>query len=749
MNFKMKKGLMCSAREICEYPRVKREFPVIGMHCAACAHNVKSALGRVAGVSSASVNLASATATVEYSSPATPESLAKAVSDAGYELSVAEPKQQDIDERRENYRRRLAKLCIVAWVLAVPIFIASVEWGNIPAVRVAIAVGAAVVIAWPGRDIYKTAARQLLHRQVSMDTLVALSTAADYLFSLSGLLFPSFWERSVGSVPLYFDASAMIVAFVLLGRTLEARATHKTGAALRSLINLSPPIARLVKADGSECDCPVEDLRKGDMVRVRSGESVAVDGVVVDGSTSIDESMMTGEAFPVEKQKGSRVVAGTVCNGSGSIVVRAESVGKDTLLAGIIRTVAQAQASKAPLQKVADKVVAVFVPAVLAAALVTFVVWTAIAGFAELPRAVSCAVSVLVIACPCSMGLATPTAVMAGMGRGAKMHVLFRDAAALETLNKADAIVVDKTGTVTEGHPVVAEAQEYESCDAGVWAALATAERGSIHPVAKALTEYIEKHHSLSSLGDAVCDGEVQEGKGVAFDYKGHHYWAGNALLAKENGADGMEADIKGQTTVWFGYGNKIIAKFTLRDKLRESSVAAIAALKKAGKRIVMLSGDNEQTTEEVAAKLNVDEAVWGALPADKESKIRQLQKEGYTVAMVGDGTNDSEAMARADVSVAMGGGTDVAINAAQVVLMKPDLGCLVNAFKLSHTTVRVIRRNLFWAFFYNTVGIPIAAGILYPAFHLLLSPIISAAAMAFSSVSVVVSSLSLYAKKI
>lgn len=738
---------------------MRSDFPVEGMHCAACAHNVEVALGRVPGVSAAAVNLASGLATVDYSPPATPAALAAAVERAGYKLDVAAAAAGEpmVGASAARERRALGRRVAVAWALAVPLLVVAMALAGSggQAVGVAMAVAAAAVMAGPGRDIYRAAAKQAVHRHVSMDTLVALSTMADYLFSLSGLLWPAWWAKSVGSVPMYFDACAMIVAFVLLGRWLEARATGKTGAALRALMGLAPTVARVVEPGGGEHDCPVGELKRGDMVRVRPGESVAVDGTVVEGATSVDESMMTGEPFPVEKGPGSRVVAGTVCRGSSSMVVRAESVGRDTRLAEIVRAVARAQGSKAPAQRIADRVVGVFVPAVLAAAAGTMALWLALGGAAELPRALNCAVSVLVIACPCSMGLATPTAVMAGMGRGAKMHLLFRDAEALETLGKANVVVIDKTGTATEGHPAVAAVLPgSDNCDdEEVWMALAAVERGYIHPVARALAEYIESHHALRPRGEMATPTDIQmaEGRGVAFEYRGRRYWAGNAAMAKEYGVPTLGAAAGGDTTVWFGSGEgRLFAGFVLRDRVRASSAAAIAALKRAGKRVVMLSGDDEQTTRRVAAELKVDEAVGAALPADKERKIRELQaREGAVVAMVGDGTNDSEAMARADVSVAMGSGTDVAINAAGVVLMKPELTELVGAMRLSKATTAVIRRNLFWAFFYNIVGIPIAAGALYPAFHLLLSPVVCAATMAFSSVSVVLSSLSLYTKKI
>ena len=546
----------------------------------------------------------------------------------------------------------------------------------------------------------------------------------------------------------------MIVAFVLLGKVLEERAKRKTGSAIDSLIKLVPQTALRVLSDGSESECPVEELKKGDKIRVRAGESIAVDGVVVSGTTFVDESMMSGEPIPVEKTMGSHVVAGTI-NGNGSVVVEAQSVGRDTVLSHIIKTVEEAQGSKAPIQRIADKVVAIFVPAVLVVSLLTLVVWLAVGGFSCLTQAVVSAVSVLVIACPCSLGLATPTAIMVGIGRGAKIHVLFRDAVALETMSKADAVVFDKTGTITEGKLDVAEKEILADCSAEELKALMLAENMSNHPLAKSLANFLKKNYG-GAENISVSQFENISGQGITFSFNGKNYWTGNEKMVSANGADTANIKIieanrqKTSTLVWFGEGRNVLAVFALQDKLKADSAEMIAILQKdLGKHITLLSGDRESTTRNIAKQLGIEDAVWAAEPNDKDNKIKELQSHGYKVAMVGDGTNDSEALARADVSVAMGKGTDVAINTAQVVLMDNSLGSLVKAFKLSKETVGVIKRNLFWAFVYNVIGIPIAAGVLYPVLHVTLSPIICAAAMAFSSVSVVLSSLTLYTKKI
>ncbi len=725
------------------------------MHCAGCAHNVEQTLNGIAGVEEANVNLASGSVLVTYDEKLLPETLAKAVSDAGYELIVAkDEKVGGQGQYKRTYYNSLVRKMILAWILVVPIFLLSMFGGNLPWNNAVVALASLVVLVFCGSGFYTNAIKQLLHKKVSMDTLVALSTFVDYVFSLCGLLFPFLWSRNGGNAPLYFDAAAMIVAFVLLGKVLEERAKQKTGSAIDSLIKLVPQTALMVLPNGSEKECPVEKLKKGDKIRVRAGESIAVDGVVVSGTTFVDESMMSGEPVPVEKTMGSQVVAGTI-NGNGSVVVEARSVGLDTVLSHIIKTVEEAQGSKAPIQRIADKVVAIFVPAVLAVSLLTLVVWLAVGGFSCLSQAVVSAVSVLVIACPCSLGLATPTAIMVSIGRGAKIHVLFRDAVALETMSKADAVVFDKTGTITEGKLDVAEKEILADCSVEELKALMLAENMSNHPLAKSLANFLKTNYGGAENISVSHFGNVS-GQGITFSFNGKNYWTGNEKMVSVNGADTANVKIleasqqKTYTLVWFGEGQKVLAVFALQDKLKADSAEMITILQKdLGKHITLLSGDRESTTRNIAKQLDIEDAVWAAEPNDKDNKIKELQCQGYKVAMVGDGTNDSEALARADVSVAMGKGTDVAINTAQVVLMDNSLGSLVKAFKLSKETVGVIKRNLFWAFVYNVIGIPVAAGVLYPVLHVTLSPIICAAAMAFSSVSVVLSSLTLYTKKI
>lgn len=729
---------------------MKETFEVCGMHCAGCAHNVETALKHTRGVKDAVVNLSANSVTVEYDTGrVTPESMAAAVDKAGYSLVIGTDAAEDDSEVRQRaYYKSLVKRAAFAWLLSIPIFCVSMAFGSTPVTRVALAIAAIPVLVYSGRTFYVTAARQAAHCQMSMDTLVALSTLVDYLFSLSGTLLYDFWQ-SYGVTPFYFDSSTMIIAFVLTGRVLEERAKYKTGSAMHSLMKLTPKMACVVTSDGKEIETPVREIHKGDKVRVRAGESIPVDGVVASGATSVDESMLSGEPAPVEKYKGSRVVAGTV-NGNGSVVIIAESVGKDTVLAHIIKTVREAQGSKPSVQRIADKAVGVFVPVVIFIALVAFVVWAIIGGTQLLPRAVTAAVSVLVIACPCSMGLATPTAVTVGIGRGAKMHLLFRDAAALETLSKANAVVFDKTGTLTKGQPSVARETVYARPSENVLAALLEAERNSSHPLAKAVIAYLSSKNIglISKIHLESYENVV--GEGIEFKYEGKKYWAGNEKLAKRNGVNAVLSNAKdGMASVYFGCGSTIISTFSIRDELKPSAPAVVKEMQANGKHVTLLSGDNELATKTVAEALGITDAVWSANPDDKLKCIERLKGEGYTVAMVGDGTNDSEAMAKADVSISMSEGTDVAVNSSQIVMMNGDMTNLSHAFHLSEQTVKVIYKNLFWAFIYNIIAIPIAAGVLYPVFHVMLNPMIGAMAMAFSSVSVVLSSLTLYTKKI
>lgn len=735
---------------------MKQTFPITGMHCAGCAHNVEMALKNASGVEDAMVNLADNTACVSYDdSVTTPEKLAGAVKASGYGMIIPEEGENDTDAEAEEaghrYIHKLSQRTFIAWAAAIPLFLISMLSGYSEKTSAAMAAVSLPVLLYCGSTFIITAWRQLRLGQVSMDTLVAMSITIDYLFSLCGTFFPDYWAKS-GHIPFYFDASVMIVAFVLLGRLLEERAKYKTGTAVRSLMKLTPQKAVRVRSDGRDEEINVKDIRKGDIIRVRAGENVAADGIVTGGETYIDESMMSGEPVPVAKQEGDRVTAGTV-NQNGSVTVKVEKVGKDTFLAHIIKTVKEAQGTKVPAQRIADRIIAVFVPAVICISLLTFIIWFITGGIGALTHAVNAAVSVLVIACPCSLGLATPTAVMVAIGRGARISILFRDASALESLCKVNEIVFDKTGTLTYGHPQVVYSGGNRCTDEDR-DVLVSAEAKSTHPLSKALTAHLLSRGSYHDT--EIKDFRNIIGEGTSFSYKGNEYWAGNAKLMKkycnaDPGSDKVLSDYiaAGATVVYFGREDTLLSYYAISDEIKPDAAGTVAALQASGCRVTVLSGDTETSAGYVGRLTGVDRVVASASPDIKLNYISSLQKEGCTVAMVGDGINDSEALACADISIAIGEGSNVAVNSAQVILMGKRIMSIYRAFNLSRVTVSVIRRNLFWAFIYNVISIPIAAGVLYPVFHVMLSPVIGAAAMAMSSVSVVLNSLTLYAKKI
>lgn len=567
-----------------------------------------------------------------------------------------------------------------------------------------------------------------------MDTLVMLSTAVSFLFSLFSTIYPYFW-LSLGLVPhVYYEAVAMIIAFVLSGKLLEARAKQSTSASIRSLMGLQPKTARLVGKNGEEKDVPIAMLRPGDTVSVRPGEKIPVDGTILEGGSYVDESMISGESEAVKKQAGDRVLAGTL-NQRGAFLLNVQASGADTVLARMVRMVQEAQGSKAPVQGVVDKVSSVFVPVVILLSILTFVIWISVAGWNMFPYALLTAVSVLVIACPCALGLATPTALTVGIGKAAQQHILIKDAFALENMCRVNAIVLDKTGTLTEGTPKVVGEKLYSGFEEYVSVLLA-AEMRSEHPLAVSLSEYLRQKGVKPVEISAF---ESITGKGVMCEYRGEKFWIGSKALAEEN----VGVLLPDLFSIYFGKGDSLIAAFEVKDALKENSKEAVRQLESYGVEVCMLTGDKESAASEIARQAGITHYEWGVLPDDKERFVLDLQRRGKCVAMVGDGINDSPALARADVSVAMGKGTDVAMDIAMVTLMNSDLALLPRAIKLSRKTVRIIRENLFWAFGYNVVCIPIAAGVLYPV-GILLSPMWASAAMAFSSVSVILNSLRL-----
>jgi P-type Cu+ transporter len=610
------------------------------------------------------------------------------------------------------------------------------------------------VVLWGGWPFFVRGARSLVTRNLNMFTLIGLGTGVAYGFSVVGVVFPGIFPASFrgesGEVAVYFEAAAAITTLVLLGQVMELRARSRTGAAIKALLGLEPKTARLIRDDGSEPDVPLDAVKPGDRLRVRPGEKIPVDGVVLEGASSVDESMISGEPIPVEKFKGARVTGATV-NGTGSLVMRAERVGAETLLAQIVRMVGEAQRSRAPIQKLADAVAGYFVPIVVGISGLTFVIWALWGPNPRLAHALVNAVAVLIIACPCALGLATPMSIMVAMGRGASLGVLFKNAEAIELLRKVDTLVVDKTGTLTEGKPQLISVEPAEGFLASELLRLAaTLERGSEHPLAAAIVKGAEDRGVSLAAGSAEGF-ESLTGRGVRGSVEGRAVALGNQKLLEELHADAGTLAAKaealragGQTVMFVLVDGKIAGLVAVADPIKETTAEVIRQLRADGIRIVMLTGDSRTTAEAVARKLQIDEVVAEVLPQGKAGVVKRLQAEGRFVAMAGDGINDAPALAQAQVGIAMGTGTDVAMESAGVTLIEGDLRGIVRARALSRATMSNIKQNLFFAFVYNSVGVPVAAGILYPFFGLLLSPMIAAAAMSFSSVSVITNALRL-----
>ena len=732
----------------------KKVYPVMGMHCAACANNVEKIVKKQEGVEDASVNLAAAVLTVDFNSDVvSPEQLKDAVMKIGFDLIIDEDNSMEEQEEAEHsYYEQLQRKTVVAWIFALPVAFMGMFFMDFPGINWWMLVLSLPVLFYSGHAFYVNAWKQAKHFTSNMDTLVALSTSIAFLFSLFNILYPRFWYEQGLEPHVYYEAATVIIAFVLVGKLMEEKAKGKTSMAIRKLMGLQPKTARILR-DGKEEDILISELKKGDKVSVRPGERVPVDGLIVEGDTFIDESMISGEPIPVEKKLNDKVLAGTI-NQNGAFVMSAEKVGRETVLAQIIRMVQEAQGSKAPVQRIVDKVTAVFVPTVLAIAILTFIVWMIVGGVDDFSYAMLSAVSVLVIACPCALGLATPTALMVGIGKGAEAHILIKDAVALEQMRKVDTVVLDKTGTVTEGRPTVTGWLH----DAG-WVnehkgILYAAELKSEHPLALAIVEELKKDGNKPAIIDSF---ESRTGRGIVVTRGGKTYWAGSHRLLNDFGAKVSdllksmveEYERSGKSLVYFGEESTLLAVIVISDKVKPTSIQAVKQMQAEGKYVVLLTGDGHLTAQNVAGEINANRFIAEALPDDKENVIKELQREGRVVAMVGDGINDSQALARADVSIAMGKGTDIAMDVAMVTLMTSDLLLLPKAFKLSRKTVRLIHQNLFWAFIYNLIGIPIAAGILFPMYGILLNPMIASAAMACSSVSVVLNSLSLNWRKL
>ncbi len=740
---------------------VKTDIPVEGIVCASCVQKIEKSLLEVKGVTRAAVNLATSRASVEYlPSETNLGELKRAIEAAGYKVlempDAVEGKDIETILRRKEYRLLRARF-IAGILLAVIIFLGSMpRWFPwLPGVLNnfyllwALATPVQFVIGWP---FLRGAWRAFRHRNADMNTLVAVGTLAAYSYSVVATLFPSFFREAGIAPAVYFDTSAFIIALILFGRLLEARAKGQTSEAIRKLAGLKPQTARVIR-NGEEQDIPADAVQVGDIIIVRPGERIPTDGVVEDGRSGVDESMITGESMPVHKGPGDEVIGATL-NKTGSFRFRATKIGKDTALAQIIKLVQDAQGSKAPIQRLADVIAGYFVPVVVSIAVVTFVVWFDFGPRPPLTFALLNFVAVLIIACPCALGLATPTAVMVGTGRGAENGILIKGGESLETIHKVDTVIFDKTGTLTKGEPELTDIITLPAvAEDDLLRLAAAAERLSEHPLGQAVVEAAARR-SLS-LPQAV-DFLAIEGQGVEAKVEGTSVVLGNGRLMNDRGVElsGLEEKVaeladEGKTIIYAAVDGKPAGLMAVADTLKDHSVEAVVQLKKLGLDVIMLTGDQRKTAEAIGRMAGIDRVIPEVLPEHKVGEIRGLQKAGKRVAMVGDGINDAPALAQADVGIAIGTGTDVAMEASDITLIREDLRSVVAAIVLSKKTIRVIKQNLFWAFFYNVVGIPVAAGLLFPFFGLLLDPIIAAAAMAFSSVSVVSNSLRLRRAKI
>lgn len=731
---------------------LKKSFPVLNMTCASCAVSAESIIKTLEGVINASVNYANATLSVEYLPNVTnPQALQKAVQSIGYDLLIEdESTQQDsLEALHEKKFSELKTKTTWSIIFSVPVVIIGMFFMNMPYANVIMWVFATPVVLWFGKDFFMNAWKQVNHRSANMDTLVALSTGIAYVFSMFNMLFSEFWHSRGLHAHVYFEAASVVIAFILLGKMLEEKAKGNTSSAIKKLIGLQPKTITLIQPDGTEKQTAIEDVMEGDTILVKPGEKIAVDGLLISGSSYVDESMLTGEPVPVLKNLNEKVFAGTI-NQKGSFQFKALRVGKDTLLAHIIKTVQDAQGSKAPVQKLVDKIAAVFVPVVMGNAVLTYIVWMLLGGENSLVHGLLAAVSVLVIACPCALGLATPTAIMVGVGKGAEKGILIKDAESLELTKKVNTVVLDKTGTITEGKPQVT-AIRWLNDDDSAKQIFVSLEKQSEHPLAEAVVKYFETVQPIS-----LSSFESITGKGVKATYHNETYFAGNRNLLAENNIitcaeleqQAEEWSNQSKTVIWFADKKKAISVVAISDKVKETSVEAIKKLQDMSIEVYMLTGDNEATAQAIAYQTGIKHYQAEMQPQHKADFIKELQHQRKTVAMVGDGINDSTALATADVSIAMGKGSDIAMDVAKMTIISSDLNKIPQAIRLSKQTVATIKQNLFWAFIYNLIGIPIAAGILYPINGFLLNPMIAGAAMAMSSVSVVSNSLRLKWKK-
>lgn len=737
-----------------------KTFSIKGMHCASCVVLLEDSLSKVPGVLKATVNLATEKATVAYDSDkVTNDHLESAVSNVGYQALIKDEVQHQADEQEEK-KKELQDLKIK---VIVSLFLGGlILWGSFPGLMstapkilqnfLVQLILATPVQFWAGWGFYQATIPALKHRTANMDTLVAIGTTVAYAYSAFVTLFPKIVE-SVGIEAFpYFDVATIIIGLILLGRYFEAKAKAGTSEAIKKLIGLQAKTARVIR-DNKEIDIPIDDVQIGDVIRVRPGEKIPVDGVIIDGFSSVDESMVTGESIPVDKTKGDTVVGATM-NKTGTFTFKATKIGKETMLAQIIKLVQEAQGSKAPIQRLADLVSSYFVPIVIMLAITTFVVWYIFGSGQALTFALLNMVAVLIIACPCAMGLATPTAIMVGTGKGAEQGILIKDAESLETAHKVNTVIFDKTGTLTKGKPEVTSVVVLGSMSENELLVLAASvEKGSEHSLAEAIVKKTDEEKLVLSRVDGF---QAIPGHGVEGIVNGKKVVFGNKRLMDRENIDTHTADDKvstmeheGKTVMMLGVDGTLAGLVAVADVIKESAKAGLQALQKLGIEAVMITGDNERTASAIAKRLGIKRVLAQVLPDQKEAEVRKIQAEGKVVAMVGDGINDAPALAAADVGIAMGTGTDVAIEAADITLINKNLTSVAKAVVLSKKTMRTIKQNLFWAFGYNIILIPVAMGVLYPFFHLLLNPIFASVAMAISSISVVTNSLLLKRKRI
>jgi len=727
-------------------------FPVLGMTCASCAVSVESMIGAQTGVKQAEVNYATQKVKVTYDSGIIqPEGMQKVVQSIGYDLILDTEKGNEKQEQvqADNYKS-LKKRIIAAGILTIPVVIIGMLFMDMPYANYIMLVLSAPVVFYFGKNFFINAFKQAKHSRANMDTLVALSTGIAFIFSVFNTFYPEFWHQRGLHPHVYYEAAAVVIVFIMLGKLLEERAKSNTSSAIKKLIGLQPKTVMLITDEG-EKEIEVADVKAGDKLLVRSGEKIPVDGKVYEGNSFVDESMITGEPVAVSKQKDDNVFAGTI-NQKGSFRFIAEKVGSETMLAHIIQLVQEAQGSKAPVQKLVDKVAGIFVPIVILIAIITLGVWLLFGGEHAFTQGLLAMVTVLVIACPCALGLATPTAIMVGIGKGAESGILIKDAEALELGYKVNAIVLDKTGTITEGKPEVTSIHwastlpENANVLKQVFAAM---EQSSEHPLAEAIFNHLKTNGVKPAV---ITDFDSLTGKGVSAIYNDKKYWAGshkilkdhNQIISNELKDQAKVLQDQAQTVIYFANETQVLAVVSIADQIKKGSKEAVSKLIRQGIEVYMLTGDNKETAAAVATSAGIENFVAEVLPSDKAEFVKKLQAEGKVVAMIGDGINDSQALAQSNVSIAMGRGSDIAIDVAKITLISSDLLQVPKALKLSRKTVRTIKQNLFWAFIYNLIGIPIAAGVLYPVNGFLLNPMIAGAAMALSSISVVSNSLRL-----